>query len=80
MDDTTLAVLKADVEDRCRDIGHICDRIGALDELRRFRHLFRHAYSANLAPAKVAELAEQCGPSWTQFQQEKDNFLEQLAP
>ena len=28
-----------------------------LDELRRFRHLFRHAYTADLDSDKVADLA-----------------------
>ena len=28
-----------------------------LDELRRFRHLFRHAYATDLDPTKVAKLA-----------------------
>ncbi len=33
-----------------------------LDELRRFRHLFRHAYSADLDPHEVVRLAAMTAP------------------
>jgi hypothetical protein len=51
-----------------------------LDELRRFRHFFRHAYAAELDPDKVEEIAEKAEQVKGIFQRDKDAFLAQLAP
>ena len=151
MDDAAYAVLKATVEDRCRDIHRLFERIaersdhfaesdegidsmayrlhnlyGAveqlfqevagsfenqiqhyhtdllrrmkleideirpalvsdrayelLDELRRFRHLFRHAYAADLDPGQVSDLARKSLELRALFQQDTERFLTHLAP
>lgn len=51
-----------------------------LDELRRFRHLFRHAYSADLDPGKVSDLARKALALRSLFQQDTERFLTRLAP
>ena len=51
-----------------------------LDELRRFRHLFRHAYSADLDPHKVRRLAAGAGPLRRAFARDLDRFLARLRP
>lgn len=51
-----------------------------LDELRRFRHLFRHAYSANLDPDKVADLAAQAVRAQCAFARDFERFLTRLRP
>lgn len=51
-----------------------------LDELRRFRHFFRHAYSADLDPAKVEDLVGKAQQLRELFQQDTERFLTQLAP
>ena len=51
-----------------------------LDELRRFRHLFRHAYSADLDPLKVGEIAGRVGELRRRFDGDLDGFLGQLRP
>ena len=47
-----------------------------LDELRRFRHVFRHAYAADLDPDKVADLAAKAARIQRDFAQ----FLVLLRP
>ncbi len=51
-----------------------------LDELRRFRHLFRHAYSADLDPDKVARLAAKVACIQRDFTQDLERFLTLLRP
>ena len=51
-----------------------------LDELRRFRHLFRHAYSADLDPRKVVRLAAGAGSLRRAFAGDLDRFLARLRP
>ena len=51
-----------------------------LDELWRFRHLFRHAYTADLDPAKVADLAAKAPRIRSDVARELDNFLGLLRP
>ncbi len=52
----------------------------ALDELRRFRHLFRHAYAADLDPAKVADLAAKAAHIQRDFAADFERFLVLLRP
>lgn len=51
-----------------------------LDELRRFRHLFRHAYAAELDPDKVADLAAQAVRTQRAFARDFERFLARLRP
>lgn len=51
-----------------------------LDELRRFRHLFRHAYTADLDPDKVADLAAKAVCIQRDFTQDFERFLALLRP
>lgn len=51
-----------------------------LDELRRFRHLFRHAYAAELDPDKVADLAAQAVRAQRAFARDFERFLARLRP
>jgi uncharacterized protein YutE (UPF0331/DUF86 family) len=51
-----------------------------LDSLRAFRHFFRHAYSYELDPRKVALVVEDALKLKKLYQQDIDNFLEQLQP
>ena len=51
-----------------------------LDELRRFRHLFRHAYTADLDPDKVANLAAKAVCIQRDFIQDFERFLALLQP
>ena len=51
-----------------------------LDELRRFRHLFRHAYAMDLDPAKVAELADGVPGMWSAFMRDFEQFLSVMRP
>lgn len=51
-----------------------------LDELRRFRHLFRHAYAAELDPDKVADLAAQAVRVQCTFARDFERFLVRLRP
>ena len=53
---------------------------GILDELRRFRHLFRHAYTADLDPLKVGEIADKVPELIERFDAGLDGFLQQLRP
>lgn len=51
-----------------------------LDELRRFRHFFRHAYTAELKPERLGELATMAYQLRDVFQQDMKGFLEKLNP
>ena len=51
-----------------------------LDELRRFRHLFRHAYTADLDPDKVANLAGKAVYIQRDFARDFEQFLMLLRP
>ena len=51
-----------------------------LDELRRFRHLFRHAYTADLDPDKVADLAGKAVHIQRDFARDFERFLMLLRP
>ena len=51
-----------------------------LDELRRFRHLFRHAYTADLDPDKVADLATKAVGIQRDFARDFERFLALLRP
>ena len=51
-----------------------------LDELRRFRHLFRHAYAADLDPSKVADLAAKAVRIQRDFARDFERFLALLRP
>ena len=53
---------------------------GILDELRRFRHLFRHAYTADLDSLKVGEIADKIPEFIERFDADLDGFLRQLRP
>lgn len=49
-----------------------------LDELRRFRHFFRHAYTADLDAEKMGELVTSAEQLRASFPMDKDTFLGQL--
>ena len=49
-----------------------------LDSLRAFRHVFRHAYSYELDPKKLALVVEDALKLRGLYQGEIDHFLEQL--
>ena len=51
-----------------------------LDELRRFRHLFRHAYTADLDPGKVADVAVKAVGIQRDFARDFERFLTLLRP
>lgn len=51
-----------------------------LDELRRFRHFFRHAYATELDPLKVAELVAKVSGIRRSFGQDFERFLTRLQP
>ena len=51
-----------------------------LDELRRFRHFFRHAYTAELNPDRLEELVATARRLRDLFQRDREAFLAQLAP
>ena len=51
-----------------------------LDELRRFRHRFRHAYATELDPAKVAELVAKVPRIRSGFGEDFERFLMRLRP
>ncbi len=46
-----------------------------LDELRGFRHVFRHAYEFQLAPEKVADLKGKVLARWQGIEQDFDAFV-----
>lgn len=45
-----------------------------LDELRRFRHLFRHAYTYQLDPRKVGTLRTEILQAWTMVENDINTF------
>ena len=49
--------------------------VDALDELRRFRHLFRHLYRYNLEVEGVQKALKQAHRLHTIYQQELGNFI-----
>ncbi len=51
-----------------------------LDELRRFRHFFRHAYTAELDREKVEALVASTQRLKEMFPKDKEVFLARLAP
>ncbi|MXZ71021.1 MAG: hypothetical protein F4Z04_05885 [Acidobacteria bacterium] len=51
-----------------------------LDELRRFRHRFRHAYAAELDPEKIAALAGKTRQIREDFARDLERFLARLRP
>ena len=51
-----------------------------LDELRRFRHLFRHAYTADLDPGRVADLAAKATRIQGGFERDFKQFMALLRP
>ena len=50
-----------------------------LDELRGFRHVFRHAYSYELDPEKVIQLAEKALKLEEAFRRDIEAFKEKLT-
>jgi uncharacterized protein YutE (UPF0331/DUF86 family) len=52
----------------------------ALDELRAFRHVFRHAYSYELDPEKIRLLLKKVGFIEQTYKKAIDRFLTLLAP
>ena len=51
-----------------------------LDELRRFRHFYRHAYTADLDPGRVTDLAAGAVRVRRDFDRDLERFLAQLRP
>lgn len=51
-----------------------------MDELRRFRHLFRHAYATDLDPARVTDLATGASGIRGAFARDIERFLSALRP
>lgn len=51
-----------------------------LDELRRFRHFFRHAYVSELQFEKLAHLVELAGQLRDVFQRDREQFFAKLKP
>ncbi|MBM3235264.1 hypothetical protein FJZ31_03085 [Candidatus Poribacteria bacterium] len=51
-----------------------------LDELRRFRHFFRHAYTAELKPEQVGEVVAMALQLKDVFQRDWEAFLAKLNP
>ena len=51
-----------------------------LDELRRFRHLFRHAYGTDLDSAKVGDLAARAADVRIALARDLERFLAVLRP
>jgi len=45
-----------------------------LDELRRFRHVFRHAYGYRLEPSKLAALQKEVVSAWDAVERDLDEF------
>jgi uncharacterized protein YutE (UPF0331/DUF86 family) len=50
-----------------------------IDELRRFRHVFRNMYANDLDPARVAAVQTRVPSTLTRFQEAHERFLERLA-
>ena len=58
------------------------DRVPALDEFRRFRHLVRNVYTMNLVPEKIAGLMAALPELWPGLRAELQafaDFLDELA-
>ena len=51
-----------------------------LDEFRRFRHLFRHAYGTGLDAGKVTDLAEKALALRPRLESDCASFLDRLTP
>lgn len=51
------------------------DMVEPLDELRRFRHLFRNPYKSTLKPQRVAEMSDTVGPLIDAFAQCHTEFI-----
>ena len=51
-----------------------------LDELRRFRHLYRHAYTADLDSGRVTDLAARAARVQRGFERDLERFLALLRP
>ena len=49
-----------------------------IDELRRFRHAFRHIYDSNLDPEKLMIVQKHVGPAMSGFKASHSAFLEKL--
>ena len=56
------------------------ETFGLLDELRRFRHFFRHAYGARLESGKVGELVESAPQLRHLLERDRKTFLDSLTP
>lgn len=52
------------------------DAYEALDELRRFRHLFRHAYSIQLDPYRLDLVVRKANILRTLYRQQVEQFIE----
>jgi len=52
----------------------------SLDELRRFRHLFRHAYGMELDTERIARIVQVALQLEEPFQQDMERFLTALRP
>ena len=50
------------------------DSFQTLDELRGFRHIFRHSYTYKLAPEKVATLKKNLLVSWKIVEKDMADF------
>lgn len=58
------------------------DRVSALDELRRFRHLVHNVYTMNLVPDKLAGLMSVLPELWSNLRAELlafTDFLDDLV-
>ena len=49
-----------------------------LDELRRFRHLFRNLYKSSIKPNRVLELKSEIGPLMDTFAASHADFMQWL--
>jgi len=54
------------------------ETFGLLDELRRFRHLFRHAYGVRLDGARLADLADKAARLRHALDRDRQAFLRAL--
>lgn len=79
MEEERLSLLRASIEG-IRPALLSEESFRLLDSLRAFRHFFRHAYSYELDPRKVALVVEDALKLKKLYRQEIDRFLEQLRP
>ncbi|MCS7311170.1 MAG: hypothetical protein NZ741_13220, partial [Armatimonadetes bacterium] len=49
-----------------------------LDELRAFRHVFRHSYTYTLDPSRLRALQEKVLAQWTSVEEDLNRFREFL--